>query len=389
MALYHKYRPQNFAEIIGQAHVTTTLQNLVKSGGFSHAYLFFGPQGTGKTSAARILARAVNCTGEVKPCNACESCKILLRGALDLIELDAASHSGVDTVRETIRDAAHFQPTMVEYKVYIIDEVHGLSRQAFDALLKILEEPPRHLIFILATTEFDRVPRTVVSRCQLHSFHRVPSDEIFNLLKDIADKELIAYEAGGLQTIARFSNGCVRDAISLLDQVSVYNVTSEWVRKVLGLGREGDAIQFLEGAETGPGEMITVLSEIFERGVSPSRFIGQVVDVLQYLLRFRLNSLFEASEAVLAFCSQTSLSANAVLAMIRALVSAKQDLSLLDPLTAISMHVIPTIGLTKAAPVVLAPSSVAVTKPPVDPLQDSVAKELLAVGFELILSQQL
>ncbi|MCR5843132.1 MAG: DNA polymerase III subunit gamma/tau [Oscillospiraceae bacterium] len=221
-ALYRKWRPQTFDEVVGQQHITETLKNQVKSGRLSHAYLFIGTRGTGKTTCARILAKAVNCVNPVdgNPCGVCPACRGISEGSvLDVVELDAASNNSVDNVR-SLREEAVFSPANVKKRVYIIDEVHMLSTSAFNALLKILEEPPEHLMFILATTELQKVPATILSRCQRHSFKRIDADTITNYLEYIAGQEHFKLHHDAAQLIARLADGGVRDALSLLDQCS-------------------------------------------------------------------------------------------------------------------------------------------------------------------------
>ena len=219
-ALYRKWRPRTFDEVIGQQHITETLKNQVKSGRLSHAYLFIGTRGTGKTTCARILARAVNCEHPVdgNPCGVCPACRGILEGSvLDVVELDAASNNSVDNVR-ALREEAVFSPASVKKRVYIVDEVHMLSTSAFNALLKILEEPPEHLMFILATTELQKVPATILSRCQRHSFKRIEAPTIARYLETIALKEGFTLTSDAAELIARLAEGGVRDALSLLDQ---------------------------------------------------------------------------------------------------------------------------------------------------------------------------
>ena len=221
-ALYRKWRPQTFDEVIGQQHITETLKNQVRSGRLSHAYLFIGTRGTGKTTCARILARAVNCENPVggNPCGVCPACRGILEGSvLDVVELDAASNNSVDNVR-ALREEAVFSPAAVKKRVYIVDEVHMLSTSAFNALLKILEEPPEHLMFILATTELQKVPATILSRCQRHSFKRIEAPTIAAYLETIAQREGFTLTKDAAELIARLAEGGVRDALSLLDQCS-------------------------------------------------------------------------------------------------------------------------------------------------------------------------
>ena len=221
-ALYRKYRPRTFDDVVGQEAVTETLKNQVRAGRLSHAYLFIGTRGTGKTTCARILAKAVNCEHPVdgNPCNTCASCRGIEDGSvLDVVELDAASNNGVEDVR-LLRDEAIFSPTKVKKRVYIIDEVHMLSKPAFNALLKILEEPPEHLMFILATTELNKVLPTILSRCQRHSFRRLDADTISKRLSYVAQREGIPLEKGAADLLGRLADGGMRDGLSLLDQCS-------------------------------------------------------------------------------------------------------------------------------------------------------------------------
>lgn len=221
-AFYRKYRPSTFTDVVGQKHITTTLENAVKSGKTSHAYLFTGSRGTGKTSCAKILSKAVNCLNPQNgnPCNECEICKGIDNGAiLDIIEIDAASNNGVDNIRD-LREEANFTPATAKYRVYIIDEVHMLSIGAFNALLKTLEEPPAHVIFILATTEVHKLPSTILSRCQRFDFKRIPPEDMAVRLKEVAEKENLKLADDGAMLIARIADGAMRDALSLLDRCS-------------------------------------------------------------------------------------------------------------------------------------------------------------------------
>ena len=242
-AFYRKYRPAAFTDVVGQQHITTTLENAVKSGKTSHAYLFTGSRGTGKTSCAKILSKAVNCLNPQNgnPCNECEICRGIDNGSiLDIIEIDAASNNGVDNIRD-LREEANFTPANAKYRVYIIDEVHMLSIGAFNALLKTLEEPPAHVIFILATTEVHKLPSTILSRCQRFDFKRIPPEEIAGRLKDVAVKENLNLSDDGAMLIARIADGAMRDALSLLDRCSAHEgvIDSAAVADSAGLaGRE-------------------------------------------------------------------------------------------------------------------------------------------------------
>lgn len=225
LALYRAWRPQTFADVVGQDMIIQTLKNALAEGRLTHAYLFSGPRGTGKTTAAKLLAKAVNCLNgpAPEPCNACEICRRITDGSLvDVIELDAASNNGVDEIRD-IRDKVKYAPTEARYKVYIIDEVHMLTIGAFNALLKTLEEPPPHVIFILATTEPHKLPVTIISRCQRYDFRRIAPEAIVNRLKTICEAEGIAAEDQALWHVARLADGGMRDALSLLDQVIAFN----------------------------------------------------------------------------------------------------------------------------------------------------------------------
>lgn len=219
--LYRKYRPQKFEEVIGQDHIKITLQNEIENGNISHAYLFFGPRGIGKTTLARVLAKSINCKDKTnsEPCNKCEMCESINSGNfLDLIEIDAASNRGINEIRE-LREMAKYSPSRGQYKVFIIDEAHMLTIEAFNALLKTLEEPPKHAIFILATTEFHKLPSTIISRCQKFEFKVVDLDKLKVHLQNVCDKEGVKVESGVLELLTKHSGGYVRDALSMLGQV--------------------------------------------------------------------------------------------------------------------------------------------------------------------------
>ncbi|MGG1657860.1 DNA polymerase III subunit gamma/tau [Brevibacillus sp. NRS-1366] len=224
-ALYRVYRPQTFQDVVGQEHVTITLRNALRESRLSHAYLFNGPRGTGKTSAAKIMSKAVNCEQPIdgEPCNQCDTCKAISNGSVtDVLEIDAASNRGVEEIRD-IRDKVKFAPSDVKYKVYIIDEVHMLTTEAFNALLKTLEEPPSHVIFILATTEPHKLPATIISRCQRFDFHRIPLKVMVDLLRRICESQGVRVEEQALQLVAKMAEGGARDALSLLDQAISYS----------------------------------------------------------------------------------------------------------------------------------------------------------------------
>jgi len=239
--LYRKYRPKSFSEIVGQDHVKKVLTNALKMDRVAHAYIFAGPRGTGKTTTARILAKSLNCENRkgAEPCNRCQSCLAIDEGTfMDVVELDAASNRGIDEIRR-IREAAGYRPIEGKYKVYIIDEVHMLTKEAFNALLKTLEEPPEHVVFVLATTNLEKVPSTIVSRCQVLEFKNLPENLIFERLKEVSSKEGMEIEEDALRFLARRAEGGMRDALTLLEQVWKFSaggkITLEDVEKALGL----------------------------------------------------------------------------------------------------------------------------------------------------------
>lgn len=294
-ALYRKWRSQDFDEIVGQEHVTVTLRNALREGRLSHAYLFAGARGTGKTSTARILAKALNCLTEDphgRPCNQCRICTAITEGRLlDLIEIDAASNRGIDEIRD-LRDKIGFRPNEARYKVYVIDEVHMLTREAFNALLKTLEEPPPHAIFVLATTEADRVPETVRSRCQRHDFRRIPTGEIVQHLIQVLQSEGCQAAPEALVAIARRSTGSMRDALSLLDQMLSYGdevLSLALVESVLGMvdtqgiGRLVDCL-----AQSDAAGGLALLNQMVAGGVELGQLADQIVAYLRAVLFVRV-----------------------------------------------------------------------------------------------------
>jgi DNA polymerase-3 subunit gamma/tau len=295
-ALYRKWRPQTLDELVGQEHVVRTLRNALTSGRIHHAYLFTGPRGTGKTTTARLLAKAVNCLapeGE-RPCNECPICQAVNEGRLlDLIEIDAASNTGVDDVRE-LRERVGFRPNEARYKVYVIDEVHMLSNAAFNALLKTLEEPPPHAIFVLATTEPHKIPATVLSRCQRFDFRRIPVSKIVARLEWLTEQEHIQADREALTLIARQATGSMRDAESLLDQLASYEesgITAMVVHATLGTGVVEAVDQVIDALSQGDvAQGLTVINTAVDEGADPRQFARQIVDHLRTLLLLRLES---------------------------------------------------------------------------------------------------
>lgn len=294
-ALYRKWRPATFDEVVGQEHVTQTLRNAIASGHISHAYLFAGPRGTGKTSVARILAKAVNCLAEdpaARPDNTCAICRAIQEGRLlDLIEIDAASNTGVDDVRD-LRDKINFAPTEARYKVYIIDEVHMLSTAAFNALLKTLEEPPPHAIFVLATTEAHKIPATVLSRCQRFDFRRLPLADILSHLTALVQREGLQVEPEALMLIARQATGSLRDAISLLDQLISApgdTVTLAQAQAVLGTATSQAVEQLAEAWLRNDAALgLHLINTAVDRGADARQVARQVVEYLRGLLLIKL-----------------------------------------------------------------------------------------------------
>ena len=286
-ALYRKYRPQTFDDVSGQAAVTQTLKTQLMSGKMSHAYLFTGSRGTGKTSCAKILAKAVNCLhpDNGNPCNVCEACRAIDSGScMDVLEIDAASNNGVDNVRD-LRDDAVYTPSQVKMRVYIIDEVHMLSISAFNALLKIIEEPPEHLLFILATTELHKVPATILSRCQRFSFRRISQEDIAARLQYVAYQENIDLDDSAARVLARLADGGMRDGLSLLDQcasATTGELTAERVYACLGIAGEqkcGELMGYIAAHDTRKA------LELFNRLYAEGKDLGALLDELACLTR--------------------------------------------------------------------------------------------------------
>ena len=295
-AFYRKWRPAIWDQVVGQQHVVQTLRNAVAAGKQGHAYLFAGPRGTGKTTVARILAKAVNCLVDdlsARPCDECDHCRAVRSGNfLDLIEIDAASNTSVEDVRD-LRDKINFSPNQGRYKVYLIDEVHMLSTAAFNALLKTLEEPPPHAIFVLATTEVHKIPATVLSRCQRHEFRRIPVVEMVAHLKEMAEGEGLSVDADVLHLVARQATGSLRDAISLLDQLSTLgeSISLDAAQAVLGTATSQAVIELIDAVlEEESGKAMDCLHTSLDAGSDPRQFARQVVEYLRGVMLVQMGN---------------------------------------------------------------------------------------------------
>ncbi|MCS7198197.1 MAG: DNA polymerase III subunit gamma/tau [Candidatus Bipolaricaulota bacterium] len=284
-ALYRKWRPQRFADVVHQEYTVRTLQNAVLSGQIAHAYLLAGPRGVGKTSIARIFAKAVNCTNPQggEPCNQCDMCKKITRGnALDVIEIDGASNRGIDQIRQ-LREEVNFVPAEAKYKVYIIDEVHMLTNEAFNALLKTLEEPPRHVIFIFATTEPHKVPLTIVSRCQAFELKLLPPERIEKRLAEICKAERINASPKVLTAIAYRARGALRDAIVMLEQLASYKgsarIEEQDLYEIMGLASEETVTEFLKALLEHQGrKALEIIADLADRGKDLELFVDELIE---------------------------------------------------------------------------------------------------------------
>jgi len=302
--LYRKYRPQNWSEVAGQNHVKVTLAFEAQTGRIAHAYLFSGPRGVGKTTIARIFAKAINCTGRPKegneaamgePCGKCPNCQIIADGrTMDIIEIDAASHRGIDNVRDNIIENARFSPSQLAFKVFVIDEVHMLTTEAFNALLKTLEEPPARTVFILATTELHKVPATIVSRCQRFEFRKIPFDELVSRLHGVAEREGCKMDRRTLEEVAHNSDGCLRDAESLLGKILALGdgkcVTYEQASVVLPRSDEALVAEFTEALlRRESTRALQVIGDCLTAGVDLDHFAGDAIESLRRVLLVKLS----------------------------------------------------------------------------------------------------
>ncbi|MBI1866510.1 MAG: DNA polymerase III subunit gamma/tau [Candidatus Staskawiczbacteria bacterium] len=300
LVLYRKYRPQSFSEIIGQEHIVQTLTNSISAKSISHAYLFTGPRGSGKTTIARLFAKAINChdLSSFEPCNKCSSClEIMQSKSMDLIEIDAASHTGVDDVRELI-EGIKFSPVKSKYKIFIIDECHQLSKSAANALLKTLEEPPGHAIFILATTEVHKMIPTIISRCQRFDFKRLQISEIIKKLEFISKKENIKFEDSALSLIAFNSRGSFRDAESLLDQCISFSgktgaIKTDDIKELLGIVEASQIAQLVDYlSQKNTKDSILYLNSMADNGIDLQEFTKTLVFYLRQSLLLKINPDF-------------------------------------------------------------------------------------------------
>lgn len=322
-ALYRRFRPKVFEEVVGQQHLTHTLRNQIMNDNVAHAYLFSGIRGTGKTSTAKIFARALNCTNsqDGNPCNQCENCLTALSdNAIDIIEIDAASNNGVDDIRE-LREKTKYPPSKMKYKVYIIDEVHMLSIGAFNALLKTLEEPPSYIVFIFATTELHKIPATIISRCQKYELKRIKLEDIKDLMAGICDATGFSYDELALEQIARLSEGAARDSLSILDQCFAVNeekhVSVKVLNDVLGLVTENILFEIIKGLNSQDSrQILLLLNDIVSSGKDIKRFISQLIEYMRYMMLAKISSDLstminvsdETREAIKSLADEMSLS---------------------------------------------------------------------------------
>ena len=362
LTLYRKYRPRDFNDLVGQKYIVRTLRNALRNNRVGHAYLFAGPRGTGKTSTAKVFARALNCQEEeaLEPCGECDPCVKIAEGqSIDVVEIDAASNRGVDEIRE-LREKVKFYPGEGSYKVYIIDEVHMLTREAFNALLKTLEEPPESVVFILATTEPHKVIDTIHSRCQRFDFSLLSVNDIQQRLQYICENEEVDYEKKALNIIAHSSNGGLRDAISILDQAISYTngeITEELLIKMLGKVERGLLAEFVDSVVDGDaGKSLSIINDLVSRGKGVPRFVSDLIDYCRHLLLIKEcgsdSGVVNLTGEMLVEMEEkaTAISANILFDLIEQLTEVEQKLKFSNqPRLILEIGIVKTISQTGSA----------------------------------------
>ncbi|MDW7981638.1 MAG: DNA polymerase III subunit gamma/tau [Thermomicrobium sp.] len=377
-SLYRKYRPQTFEELVGQETIARTLRNAVTLGRVAHAYLFCGPRGTGKTSTARLLAKAVNCLdpdAQRRPCNQCQSCRAIAAGAaVDIVEIDAASNRGVDDIRD-LREKVKYAPVELRTKFYIIDEAHQLTRDAFNAFLKTLEEPPPHVVFVLATTEPDKLPETVASRCQRFDFRRLPVERVVERLRVVCAQEGIAADEEVLTLVARRATGSLRDALGLLERLAVYAsersnepvLTLDLARAVLGGARTDHLLEIVTAlAERDAGQALRVLAAVADAGDDLQQFSRELVSFVRALLHLRAGGRepFLPEDAA-ALAQRFSLAELATVLRRLTGIDVPMPRSGVDPQLLLELALVESI-LALEQPTVAVPTTEQPRRPPVD-----------------------